>query len=50
MAQIKWTEEDVIKKVQEAMVPQSQGGKPNIIQSLLNKAKGKVKVKPSEGE
>jgi len=44
LAQIKWTEEDVIKKVQEAMVPQGQEGKPNIIQSLLDKAKSKIKL------
>lgn len=47
MAQIKWTEEDVIKKFQEALMPQSQESKPNAIQRILDKAKGKIK--PPEG-
>ena len=49
---IKWTKDDVIKKFQEAMTPeQSQTGqRPNALQSLLDKAKMKIKGKPREVE
>ncbi|GAI98672.1 unnamed protein product, partial [marine sediment metagenome] len=38
MAKIKWTKEDVIKAVQEAITPglsKPGGSQPNVIQSLL---------------
>ena len=41
MAKIKWTKEDVIKKFQEAVTPglSKPGGRPNVLQGLLDKAK-----------
>lgn len=48
MAKVKWTKDDVIKKFQEAMA-QAQpkaGQRPNTLQTLLSKIKGK----PGEGE
>jgi len=44
MAKIKWTKEDVIAKFQEAVTPglsKPSGQKPNVLQSLLDKVKGK---------
>jgi len=44
MAQIKWTKDDVIKKFQEAVTSQLSkpgGQRPNVLQGLLDKVKGK---------
>jgi len=48
LAKVKWTKDDVIKRFQEAMA-QAQpkaGQRPNTLQTLLSKIKGK----PGEGE
>ena len=44
MAKIKWTKEDVIKKFQEAVtsgLSKPGGQRANVLQSLLDKVKGK---------
>jgi len=47
LAKVKWTKDDVIKKFQEAMTQQPKAGqRPNTLQTLLSKIKGK----PGEGE
>ena len=45
---IKWTKDDVIKRVQEAMTPEQPktGQGPNALQNLLSR----IKRKPGEGE
>ena len=52
MAQIKWTKEDVIKKFQEAVTPSlsKSGQRPGVMQTLLDKVKGKIPGKPAEGQ
>lgn len=50
MPSIKWTKDDVVKKFQEAITGSQPGGKPGVLQTLLDKAKLKIKPKPTEGE
>ena len=49
---IKWTKDDVIKRVQEAMTPEQPktGQRSNVLQNLIDKARLKIKGKPGEGE
>ena len=44
MAKIKWTKEDVIKRVQEAVSPalSKNGQRPGGLQTLMDKAKNKI--------
>lgn len=51
MPQIKWSKQDVIKKFQEAVTPSLSkvgGGRPNVLQGLLDKAKGMIPGRPVE--
>lgn len=54
MAKIKWIKEDVIKKFQEAVtsgLSQTKlGSRPNVLQGLLDKVKGKIPGGLGKGE